>query len=84
MFIIAFEGVSCYALKQTLQGNSEPGNFGFDPLGLGKDPTVFKKYQANEIMNGRLAMIAIGGMIHQQWVTKMGSIEQLMHFQSSF
>ena len=81
-FIILFEGVSCYALKQTLEGKNEPGNFGFDPLGLGKDPAAFKKYQANEIMNGRLAMIAVGGLIHQEWVTKTGAIDQLLNFKS--
>lgn len=80
MFIALFEGFSFYALKQTIEGKSAPGDFGFDPLGLGKDPTTFKKYQVNEIMNGRLAMIAVGGLIHQEWVTKTGAIEQLMHF----
>lgn len=80
MFIILFEGISCYGLKQTVEGKAEPGNFGFDPLGLGKDPAAFKKYQANEIMNGRLAMIAVGGLIHQEWVSKTGAIDQLMHF----
>lgn len=80
LFIAAFEGVSYYALKQTIEGKRTPGDFGFDPLNLGKDPVVFKKYQVNEIMNGRLAMIAVGGMIHQQWVTQQGTIEQLLHF----
>lgn len=80
LFIAAFEGISCYALKQTVEGTREPGNFGFDPLGLGKDPAAYKKYQANEIMNGRLAMIAIGGFIHQQWMTHQGTMEQLVNF----
>ena len=84
LFVIAFEGLSCYALKQTLEGKREPGYFGFDPLGLGKDPETFKKYQANEIMNGRLAMIAVGGAIHQMWVTKQGLIEGLLHFKSPY
>ncbi|PXF45389.1 Chlorophyll a-b binding protein 7, chloroplastic [Gracilariopsis chorda] len=82
LFIAAFEGISCYALKQTIDGKHEPGYFGFDPLGLGKDPVKFKKYQANEIMNGRLAMIAVGGMIHQMWISKMGVIEQLLNFKT--
>lgn len=80
MFIALFEGFSFYALKQTVEGKSAPGDFGFDPLGLGKDPTTFRKYQVNEIMNGRLAMIAVGGLIHQEWVTKTGAIDQLLHF----
>lgn len=80
MFIAAFEAVSYYALKQTMEGKSAPGDFGFDPLGFGKDPTAFKKYQLNEIKNGRLAMIGIGGFIHQQWVTQEGTLSQLLHF----
>lgn len=51
--------------------NREPGNLGFDPMGLGvgktKEEMDFIKLQ--EIKNGRLAMLAIGGMIHHNWVT---------------
>ena len=45
-----------------------PGDFGFDPLKLMKegDPD---QYALKEITHGRLAMIAIGGMIHQSFVT---------------
>lgn len=80
--IAIFEGISCYALKQTIEGKSEPGNFGFDPLGLGKNAQKFKKFQANEIMNGRLAMIGVGGIIHQMWVSHTGVIEQLLNFKT--
>lgn len=82
LLVSAFEGISCYGLKQTVEGNRAPGDFGFDPLGLGKDPAAYKKYQANEIMNGRLAMIAIGGLIHQQWLTHQGPITQLTNFKT--
>jgi Chlorophyll A-B binding protein len=80
MAIIIFEAISCYALKETVDGLREPGSFGFDPLGLGKDPAQYKKYQANEIMNGRLAMIGVGGMITQMQVYHQGPIEQLLNF----
>jgi len=48
-----------------------PGNFGFDPMGLGKGKSKeeLEKYELSEIKNGRLAMLAIGGMIHHNWVT---------------
>jgi len=48
-----------------------PGSFGFDPFGLGagKTPEEYEKLQLQEIKNGRLAMLAIGGMIHHNWVT---------------
>jgi Chlorophyll A-B binding protein len=59
--IIFFEAISCFALWETMQGKREPGYFGFDPLGLGKDSAAYKKFQVNEIRNGRLAML---GVIH--------------------
>merc|ERR1719191_2364146 len=47
-----------------------PGDLGFDPLGLKpKDPEKFKEMQTKELNNGRLAMIAVVGMIAQEYVT---------------
>jgi len=49
----------------------EPGNLGFDPMGLavGKSEDEMNDMKLKEIMNGRLAMLAIGGMIHHNWIT---------------
>mmetsp|Transcript_5674 Transcript_5674/g.16436 ORF Transcript_5674/g.16436 Transcript_5674/m.16436 type:complete len:201 (-) Transcript_5674:35-637(-) len=51
--------------------NRVPGNLGFDPMGLakGKSEEQMAEMQLKEIKNGRLAMLAIGGMIHHNWVT---------------
>lgn len=48
-----------------------PGDYGFDPMGLavGKSAEEMEKRQLQEIKNGRLAMLAIGGMIHHNWIT---------------
>jgi len=48
-----------------------PGNIGFDPLGFatGKSAEEKERWELRELKNGRLAMLAIGGMIHQEWVT---------------
>jgi len=48
-----------------------PGDFDFDPLGLsvGKNDEEKEMMQLKEIKNGRLAMLAIGGMIHHNWIT---------------
>nr|7Y5E_72 Chain 72, Fucoxanthin-chlorophyll a-c binding protein, chloroplastic [Porphyridium purpureum]7Y5E_7N Chain 7N, Fucoxanthin-chlorophyll a-c binding protein, chloroplastic [Porphyridium purpureum]7Y7A_77 Chain 77, Fucoxanthin-chlorophyll a-c binding protein, chloroplastic [Porphyridium purpureum]7Y7A_7o Chain 7o, Fucoxanthin-chlorophyll a-c binding protein, chloroplastic [Porphyridium purpureum] len=80
LFIAAFESLSYFAIRETLEGKREPGDFGFDPLNLGKEPAAFAKFRESELKNGRLAMIAVGGMIHQQWVSGQGTLEQLFHF----
>lgn len=48
-----------------------PGNLGFDPMGLsvGKTKEEQELLQYKEIKNGRPAMLAIGGMVHHNWVT---------------
>lgn len=81
LFCSFFEIFGAIALKETLEGDRAPGYFAFDPLGLGKNPEVFKKYQVNEIKNGRLAMCAFGGLYHAGLVSKTGVIDQLTHFQ---
>jgi len=47
----------------------EPGNLGFDPLKFGENPATRQKLEMAELKNGRLAMIAFSGMIHQTFVT---------------
>jgi len=48
-----------------------PGDLGFDPMGLsvGKSQEEKDEMALKELKNGRLAMLAIGGMIHHNWVT---------------
>lgn len=45
-----------------------PGNLGFDPMGLGKNTGATEEMQMKELANGRLAMLAISGMIHHNIV----------------
>jgi len=54
----------------TIRLDHTPGDLGFDPLGLKPtDPAELLAMQNKELNNGRLAMIAIAGMIVQEGVT---------------
>jgi len=48
-----------------------PGDLGFDPMGQmkGKSAAEIADLKLKEIKNGRLAMLAIGGMIHHNFIT---------------
>jgi len=54
----------------TMKSDRQPGDLGFDPLGMKpKDAMEFKEMQTKEINNGRLAMIAAATMIAQEVAT---------------
>lgn len=47
---------------------SLPGDYGFDPLGLGRDPAALRWYREAELIHGRWAMAAVVGIfIGQGW-----------------
>uniref|UniRef100_A0A7S1TMR6 Light-harvesting complex protein n=1 Tax=Erythrolobus australicus TaxID=1077150 RepID=A0A7S1TMR6_9RHOD len=80
--IIAFISIiELVTFRSNYDDSSAPGDYGFDPLNLGKSG-VIERYQLNEIKNGRLAMIAFMGFLFQQLVTGQGVIEQLANFKS--
>eukprot|EP00899_Mesostigma_viride_P019202 jgi/Mesvir1/27283/Mv07116-RA.1 len=47
---------------------SLPGDFGYDPLGLAKDPVSLARYREAEVMNGRWAMLGVAGMLAPELV----------------
>ena len=54
----------------TIRSDYEPGNLGFDPLGLKPEKAAdLAEMQTKELNNGRLAMIATAGMIGQELAT---------------
>jgi len=72
-WISFLEACSWAAVANMNEFDREPGNFGFDPLGLYPDtPEKQKEMQVKELKNGRLAMIAIGGMATQAAITGGG------------
>ena len=54
----------------TMRLDHQAGDLGFDPMGLKPtDPKELAEMQTKELNNGRLAMIAIAGMVVQEGVT---------------
>ena len=62
------------AIYETMQGDSsrQPGEFMFDPLGFGKKDMATMRLK--EVKNGRLAMIALGGIIHHYLLSGKGPL----------
>lgn len=66
--IIEFIIYLSYLISRTSLYTS--GDLKFDPLGLKpEDPRAFKLIQTKELNNGRLAMLAIAGIVAQELVT---------------
>ena len=54
-----------------------PGDYGFDPLGFYPlDEEGQKRMQLCEIKHGRLAMIAVTGFAFQEYVSKIGVVDE--------
>jgi light-harvesting complex I chlorophyll a/b binding protein 1 len=56
-----------------------PGDLDFDPLGLSppKGSQAFIERQTKELQNGRLAMLAIAGMVAQELVDGKGILQHI-------
>ncbi|XP_021750115.1 photosystem I chlorophyll a/b-binding protein 6, chloroplastic-like [Chenopodium quinoa] len=59
---------------QWLDG-SLPGDFGFDPLGLGSDPETLRWFAQAELMHSRWAMLAVSGILIPEWLESIGFME---------
>merc|ERR1719401_1348969 len=59
-----------YGTDGELADGEEPGDIGYDPLGLlPSDPEELEEIQNKEILNGRFAMISLLGMVAEELVT---------------
>ena len=71
--------IDMYGISRTQTDSKDyfAGNLGFDPLGLyPKDKEGQKNMQLKEIKNGRLAMIAITAFSVQEFVSKVGVVDE--------
>lgn len=79
--LLAASGVEAYGLSQKKNADYFPGNLGFDPLGLyPKDEAGQMRMQTTELKNGRLAMIAITAFAFQEFVSKLGVVDETPFF----
>lgn len=58
-------------------GDRAPGDFGFNPLNMGKTSESAKDLALKEVRNGRLAMWAAAGMLMQGATTSNGALGNL-------
>jgi len=75
--------IDLYGVRQKSINNPSyvPGDLGFDPLGVyPKDEEGQKRMQLAEIKNGRLAMIAITAFAVQEFVSKVGVVNETPFF----
>jgi len=80
------------ALKSTswMPGSTHPahlngslvGDFGFDPLGLGKDPKNLAWYVQAELVHARFAMLGTAGVLIPEALTKMGMMNVPVWFEA--
>lgn len=79
--LVAAAAIEVYGFSQTNKAGYFPGNLGFDPLGMyPKDPEGQRRMQLAEVKNGRLAMIAITAFAFQEYVSKLGVVEETPFF----
>lgn len=77
--------IDFYGIQQKGKPDYSPGNLGFDPLGVfPKDAEGQKWMQTAELKNGRLAMIAITAFAFQEFVTKLGVVDETPIFFKPF
>mmetsp|Transcript_19293 Transcript_19293/g.41873 ORF Transcript_19293/g.41873 Transcript_19293/m.41873 type:complete len:209 (+) Transcript_19293:83-709(+) len=73
LWISLAEVMTLGALSNMNEFDRSPGDFSFDPMGLyPTDPEKQKEFKMKELKNGRLAMIAIGGMVSGSVVSGHG------------
>mmetsp|Transcript_2982 Transcript_2982/g.4527 ORF Transcript_2982/g.4527 Transcript_2982/m.4527 type:complete len:219 (-) Transcript_2982:46-702(-) len=74
--ILAIGAIELSIGKQDYE-NKAPGDLGsFGDFAKPSDPIEWEKVQLRELKNGRLAMMAIMGMLVQEGLTKQGPLEQ--------
>lgn len=77
IFFGMVELISGFAITQGKGTGRVPGDYGFNPLNLGRSDASAKDLAQKEIRNGRLAMWAAAGMLVQGATTSDGALGNL-------
>ena len=80
LFLSSAQAIELLALQwgsKVDAGEYQPGDLGFDPLGLyrGKSEAVRFDYRLKELNNGRLAMVAITWYAFEEFLTGRSVLE---------
>lgn len=59
---------------------SLPGDFGFDPLGLGANKESLRWFRESELVHARWAMLAVAGILAQVSVCSIRHLSLLFNF----
>jgi hypothetical protein len=74
--LLAIFAVEALGQFNQVKPGQAPGDLGFDPLNLRpSDAEAWEKTQLRELKNGRLAMLAVSGMMYTEWITGNGVLE---------
>lgn len=74
--------IEVYRIQRVVRGDKDAGDLGlgqggFNPFGFNYSDEEYFEKQVQEVKNGRLAMVAIMGLIWQSSITGKGIVEQL-------
>lgn len=74
--------IEVYRIQRVVRGDKEAGDLGlgqggFNPFGFNYSDEEYFEKQVQEIKNGRLAMVAIMGLLWQASITHQGVVDQL-------
>eukprot|EP00612_Vaucheria_litorea_P001002 CAMPEP_0171461070 /NCGR_PEP_ID=MMETSP0945-20130129/5672_1 /TAXON_ID=109269 /ORGANISM="Vaucheria litorea, Strain CCMP2940" /LENGTH=216 /DNA_ID=CAMNT_0011987357 /DNA_START=76 /DNA_END=726 /DNA_ORIENTATION=- len=78
VFVIVVEFITGIAITEGRKdGSREAGDFNLDPFNVRANPAQKAKAQLQEIKNGRLAMLAVMGMIAQGLTTHTAALDNI-------
>ena len=77
LFLGFIEIIGFFAIYYGKEWERQPGDYQFNPLKFGQKDSTRNDFSLKEIKNGRLAMIAVFGMLVQESLTSKGALEAL-------